>query len=102
MSEQSALLKRIVGKIKLLKAQYIEQAEALLEREREVAQLQARLKELENKLNTKNNNSKPLLENSPCPGKKLSIQQRKDIEGLVREIDHCLMLLDDNYQYKEK
>lgn len=99
MDEQRALLKRIVGNIKRLKTQYIKQAEALLKKEKEIAQLQAQLKELEHKLTIKKNHK--LLENSPCPGNKLSVQQRKDMEGLVREIDHCLMLLDNNYQYKE-
>jgi chromosome segregation ATPase len=100
MDEQKALLKRIVGKIKALKERYEEQAATIRTQEKAIQELKARIRQLENELKTKNND-KSIYSQSPGIGKNLSTPQREDIEKLVREIDHCLKLLGNNYHNKE-
>lgn len=100
MDEQKALLKRIVSKIKALKERYEEQRKTLEEKEKEIIRLEARVRHLENDIKTKNND-KSILEKSPGSGKNLSTQEREDIKKLVREIDHCLILLEDKQHNKD-
>ncbi len=100
MDEQKALLKRIVSKIKGLKERYEEQKEALRSSEEENIRLKARIRQLENKLITKNRYTS-ICNETPGSDKNLSSQKREDIKKLVREIDHCLILLEAKHYNKE-
>lgn len=94
MDEQKVLLKRIVSKIRVLTERFKEQERDLEEKKNEVNRLKLKIRQLE-KENRYNNTDKSILNKPLGSGKDLSSQKREDIEKLVREIDHCLKLLED-------
>ncbi len=97
MDEQKALLKRIVSKIRVLTERFKEQEKALEVEKNEVNRLKLRIRQLEEE-NKYKNTDKSILNKPLGSGKSLSSQKRADIEKMVREIDHCLTLLEDKKQ----
>ncbi|MCK9168065.1 MAG: hypothetical protein EOL88_04375 [Bacteroidia bacterium] len=95
MDEQKALLKRIVSKIRVLRERHEEQTAALEVYQLKIIRMELRIKELESELEKVTTN-KSIYYKTPGSGKSLPENKKAGIEKLVREIDHCLNLLNDN------